>query len=283
MKKETSLSRRCGNRRMFIRLDNRRVNTPPLTNDFFSLFVNFYMLNFRITAIIIFVIVFFGQSALVGYSQTKSILNLADEYSQALSNYQKQTSRSSVENVIRKGKLVAEKLDEMEGLSESDYALLEKKMKGFTVNRDEILFINLDSKFFAALSKTHGTPADNAFFSLMRQIRPENVWAAYLEPQTDYSGCTIYGNGLLTRLYGKALYFKKSYPKSYVSDINEEIDKILEEFPEAGCACGNRESVLREYRLFIKTFPTDKNTPTIRKRLAKIEKSKEFRFNCQSG
>jgi hypothetical protein len=234
-------------------------------------------------SIIILLIVIFGQSALFVHSQTKSILILADEYSLALSQYQKQTSRSSVESVVRKGEIVGEKLVEMEALSETDYSLLEKKMKGFTVNRDEILFINPDLKFFAELSKTNGTAADIAFFSLMLQIRPENVWAAYIEQQTDYSGCTIYGNGLLTRLYGRALQFKKSYPKVYVTEIADEINKILEEFPESGCACGNRASVLREYRLFIKTFPTDKNTAKIRKRLTKIEKSKEFRFNCESG
>lgn len=234
---------------------------------------------FSITVLILLV----GLTAATAHSQTKSILILADQYSLALSQYQNQTSRSSVESVIRKGKIVGERLDEMEALSDSDYSLLEKKMNGFTVNRDEILFIKPDLKFFAELSKTRGTPSDIAFFSLMRQIRPENVWAAYIAPQTDYSGCTIYGNGLLTRLYGKAKYFKKSYPKAYVSDINEEIDKILEEFPESGCACGNRESVLREYRLFIKTFPTDKNTQVIRKRLTTIERSKGFRFNCQSG
>ena len=96
--------------------------------------------------------------------------------------------------------------------------------------------------------------------------------------QTDVSGCTIYGNGVLTTLYGKALQFKKTYPKAYIKDVNEEIDKILEEFIEGTCACGNRNSVLKEFRLFIKTFPNDKNTPRIKKRLTKLAKDKDFRL-----
>ncbi|MEP6903212.1 MAG: hypothetical protein ABJA66_15795 [Actinomycetota bacterium] len=240
-------------------------------------------MNFKTASTIILLLAFFGHSATFVYSQTKSILQLADEYSLVLREYEKQTSRRSVESVVRKGQVVGQQLEELEALSETDYALLEKKMKGFTVNRDEIVYINPDLKFFAELSKTHGTNADIAFFALMRQIKPENVWAAYIEPQTDYSGCTIYGKGLLTNLYGRAVQFKKNYPKAYTSDIAEEINKILEEFPVSRCACGNRESVLKEYRLFIKKFPKDKNTPQIKKRLTIIEKKKDFRFNCQSG
>jgi len=188
-----------------------------------------------------------------------------------------------VESVVRKGKTVSEKLEEIEALSEADYALLEKKMRGFVVNRDEILFIEPDSKFFARLAETRGTKADMAFFALMPQIKPRNVWAAYIEQQTDVSGCTIYGNGALTGLYGKALQFKRAYPKAYASDINKEIAEILSEFTDGTCACGTRAGVEKEFRAFIKTFPKDKNTPAIKKRLANLKGNKDFRFNCESG
>lgn len=228
-------------------------------------------------------VLFVAVSSITAYAQDKSILKLADEYSLALKKYQKQKSRKSVESVMRKGKALDEKLLEMEDLSEADYALLKKKMKGFVINREEIVFIKPDLKFFQKLSRTRGTKADIAFFTLMREIRPDDVWAAYIEPQTDVTGCTIYGNGVLTKLYGKAVQFKRNYPKSYVSDINEEISEILQEFGDAVCACGEREDVLKEYRLFIKTFPSDKNTPAIKQNLEKIEKSVDARFNCQSG
>lgn len=237
----------------------------------------------RLKFVFFVLIILIGAASTNVYSQNTSILELADKYSLALKKYQSQKSRMSVESIVQKGKVVAEKLDELESLNATDYSLLERKMEGFVVNREEIVYIKPDLKYFAQLAKTHGTKADIAFFALMREIRPDDVWAAYIEPQTDYSGCTIYGNGLLTKLYGKALQFRKNYPKAFAVDINEEIDKILEEFPESGCACGNRNSVIKEFRLFIKTFPKNKNTPEIKKRLANLEKERDFRFNCQSG
>jgi hypothetical protein len=216
-------------------------------------------------------------------AQDKSILKLADEYSLALQKYERQKTRTSVESVMRKGKAVGEKLDEIEALSAADYSLLEKKMRGFTVNREEILFIEPDLKFFAQLSERSGTKTDAAFFVLMRVIKPDNVFPVYIERQTDVSGCTIYGIGALTVLYGKALQFKKTYPKAYVSDINREIEEILSEFTEGTCACGTRAGVEKEFRAFIKTFPKDKNTPAIKKRLANLKRNKDFRFNCESG
>ncbi|HEX9963161.1 MAG TPA: hypothetical protein VGB00_19675 [Pyrinomonadaceae bacterium] len=233
-------------------------------------------------ALIIF-IMFAAINALPVYAQDKSIMSLADEYALALRKFQTQRTRASLEGVVRKGNAVGEKLSELEDLSEAEYALLEKKMKGFVVNRDETLVIEPDLKFFAQLAKTRGTTADTAFFGLMHEIKPDNVWAAYNERQTDYSGCTVYGKGVLTALYGKALRFKKAYPQAYAVDINEEINEILEEFTGGTCACGNRAGVEREFRSFIKTFPKDKNTPAIKKRLANLGNNKTFRFNCQSG
>ena len=216
-------------------------------------------------------------------AQNKTILQLADEYSIALKKYQQQKSQTSVESVLHKGKAVNNKIEDIENLSEADYTILEKKMKGFVINRYEVLFIEPDLKFYTQLLKTHGTKADSAFVNLMRQIKPDNVFAKYIEMQTDVTGCTIYGNSVLTTLYGKVLQFKKTYPKAYTTDVNEETDKILEEFLEGTCACGSRNSVLKEFQLFIKTFQNDKNTPRIKKRLTKLTKDKDFRFNCQSG
>lgn len=240
-------------------------------------------MNMKITSVVIIFMTFLAINALPARAQDKSILQLADEYSLALRKYQAQKSRMSVESVLRKGRAVAEKINEMEALSDADYSLLERKMKGFTVNREEILFVEPDSKFFMRLSETRGTKADAAFFTLLRQIKPRNVWAAYIEPQTDVTGCTIYGNGVLTGLYGKALQFKKTYPRAYVKDIDTEINEILSELIDNTCACGDRDSVFRELGLFLRTFPTDKNAPAIRRKLASVKRNQNFRFNCQSG
>lgn len=216
-------------------------------------------------------------------SQKKAILRLADNYSSALKNFQAGKSRASLENVLQKGEAVGEKLDDLENLSETDYRRLEKKMKGFLVNRTELVFIEPDLKFFSNLAAKRGTKADVAFFRLMREFKPDNVWASYIEQQTDITGCTKYGNGLMTSLYAKALQFKRNYPQSYASEINEEIDGIFSRFSDIVCACGDRNSVLKEFRLFIKTFPKDKNTRAVKKNLTTLVKSKDARFYCKTG
>lgn len=228
-------------------------------------------------------IILYICAASVARAQDKAILVLAEKYSAALKRFEVRKGRSSLETVVHKGKAVSDKLDEIESLSEIDYALLKKKMRGFTVNREEILFIVPESKFFARLAATRGTRADIAFFFLMRKIKPDDVWTAYTEQQTDVTGCTIYGNGSLTKLYGRILKFRRTYPRSYNQDINDESAAILEEFTGNTCACGTRNSVIREFGSFLKAFPKDKRTREIRDRLLTIRKSKDFRFSCHSG
>jgi hypothetical protein len=239
----------------------------------------------NLKSVLVFLFITFCVAAASPVSaQDKIVLQLAEEYSRTLKNYQAQKSRISLESVLRKGKAVAERLDEVESLSDAEYAVLEKKMKGFVVNREEVVFVKPDLKFFAQLSQRWGTKTDAAFFVLMRVIRPDDVFPVYTERQTDVSGCTIYGIGALTVLYGQALKFKNTYPQAYTPDIDEEINEILDEFTGADvCACGDSASVRREFRLFIKTFPKDKNTAIVRKRLANLEKNKNNRFKCQSG
>jgi hypothetical protein len=92
--------------------------------------------------------------------------------------------------------------------------------------------------------------------------------------ETDYSGCTKYGAATLTGLYRKLLRFQKMYPQAYRTEAALESEAILEKFNDDPYPCETREGVLHEYRLFVKTFPKDRNTPGIRTRLKKIELNK---------
>ena len=210
-------------------------------------------------------------------------MDLAHRYNLALKAIELRKSRSSLESVLRKGTLLSDKYDELEKLSETDYLRFKKKMRGFDVNREEIIFVEPDRMFFLRLAKKIGTSADTNFFRLWAEIKPHNVWASYIDQQTDYSGCTIYGNGQLTKLYGKALRFKRAYPRAYTSYLDDEINSILEAFDGNICACGSRDLVIREFSLFIKTFPKDAKTPTIRNFLDDLKAGKKFRFDCHSG
>lgn len=233
--------------------------------------------------VLLSVVICLAVSSLAIPAQDKSLLTRSSEYARAFRRYQGNGNSRSVERLINTGKYVGEKIEEIEALSEVDYSLLKRRMKGFTVNREEILFIEPDLKFFLDLSRKHGTSADIAYFTLMRKVKPDNVWAAYREQQTDYSGCTVYGEGLLTKLNGEILKFKGKYPNSYSGSIDDAKDEILEEFSENGCSCGDANSVLKEFRLFIKTYPKDKNIPKIRTNLNQLKKPGFFRFNCHSG
>lgn len=217
-------------------------------------------------------------------AQDDSIIGRAERYSLALKKLEKGKGRKSVESVYRKGQSVAEKTDELENLNETKYALVEKKMRGFVVNRDEIVFIKPKADFFKMLSKKFGTRADSAFFTFLSELKPDNIWSAFIEQQTDYSGCTIYGKGILTGLYGKAKRFRRQYPSAYAADIKEEIDEMKGEFSDGTCACGDVNSVVKEFRLFIKTLPFDELTPVVKTRLKTIQnKQTAMRFNCLSG
>ena len=228
-------------------------------------------------------ILLFGSAVLLAPAQDNTILTLADRYSTALKRFEARKGHLSLETVVHMGKAVNEKIDEIESLSGANYSLLLKKMKGFTVNREEILFIEPKAEFFIRLAQTHGTRSDLTFFTLLHQIKPGNVWRVYIAPQTDVTGCTIYGSGVLTKLYGKALRFKKTYPRAFTADINDEIDEIIQQFSEGGCSCGSRSGVVREFQLFIRTFPRDKHTPKVKEALKTFIDRGDFRFNCHSG
>jgi len=230
-----------------------------------------------------FVLIICSVSSLPIYAQNKTILELADQYSSTLKNFQAWKRGSSVEQVIRKGDAVAKKYDELESLSDTEYALLEKKMKGYFINRIEVLIIRPDVKFFINLSKRFGTRADVAFFVLLRMIRPDSIWPAYIEQQTDVTGCTIYGKGLFAQLYGQTTKFRSVYPKAYVLNIKDEIEEMVENFVAGTCACGSKADVQKELRLFVRTFPRDENTPGVKTKLKRLSNKGDFRFNCHSG
>ncbi|CAN5621558.1 hypothetical protein BH24ACI2_BH24ACI2_15210 [soil metagenome] len=232
---------------------------------------------------LIIVVCGFGVSRCV-YAQNNSIIALADKYSSALKKFEKRRTRGNIEAVYRKGQIVAEKLDALESLSEADYASIERKMRGFVINRNEVVFVKPDVVFFKKLSKRLGTKSDIAFFTFLGELKPESVWSAYIEQQTDYSGCTIYGKGILTSLYGKARQFRRQYPSAYVSDIKEEIRDMKSDFTDGTCACSDSNGVVKEFQLFIKTFPRGEITPIVKKRLIDIQNKKTaIRFNCLSG
>lgn len=219
-------------------------------------------------------------------AENKAIFNTVDQYSEAIGKFQSDIVKtSSLENVYHQGQAAASKLiPALESLSPVDFDSIVKKMRGYVINRDEVIFVLPDFKFFGELSKKQGTDADVAFFAFMSDLRPANVWPAFIEQQTDYSGCTDFGKGLLTNLYRKAVNFSDKNQTAYKIDIDEVIREIKAELTESTCACGDMDSAIKEFNLFISTFPAADVTPMIKKRILDIKSNKSFmRFNCTSG
>jgi hypothetical protein len=68
-------------------------------------------------------------------------------------------------------------------------------MKGFVVNREETVFVQPDTNFWVTLAGSKGQNADQQFFQLQKKTYPDSVWPAYVQQQTDYSGCTDFQDG----------------------------------------------------------------------------------------
>lgn len=172
----------------------------------------------------------------------------------------------------------------IESLSEAEFQALERQLEGMVVNREEILVAAPDPNFFFALAKDRGRAADVRFFEAYRQTQPDGVWAAYLEPVTDYSACTRYGALTLVTLYGEWERYQKDFPQSYVEPARRFRNEIAGALAQPGCACGSVDTIARELRAFLRAYPNAAIAPAVRARLASIEAGTSTeRPSCRPG
>jgi hypothetical protein len=172
----------------------------------------------------------------------------------------------------------------MEELSDPEYAALRSHLRGILLNRDEVLFARPDLRFFVELGERKGNPEDRLFFHLYRMTYPESFAPAYARQQTDYSACTDYGSGKLTRLYGEWQKYGIRHPKRYEGVVQEETNRIVRELVQGTCACGAERSVESEFRYFLARHPGSPVVPKVRARLDQLKHgTAKIRFNCVSG
>lgn len=172
----------------------------------------------------------------------------------------------------------------MEELSDPEYASLQSRLRGIRLNRDELLFARPDLRFFVELGERKGNPEDRLFFHLYRMTYPESFAPAYARQQTDYSACTDYGSGKLTRLYGEWQKYGTRHPARYESVVQEETNRIVRELVQGTCACGTERSVEAEFRYFLARHPGSPIVPKIRARLDQLKhRTANIRFNCVPG
>lgn len=171
----------------------------------------------------------------------------------------------------------------MEGLSDEDYAATTEKMKGFDVNRDEVVFVTANPEFFANLARERKDKVSIDFFETVRQIGGEES-PDYLEQVTDYSACVRFGSLELVRCYRLLIRFRSLYPDRYADRVSAFLEPLEGELTDGNCACGELGDVEKELQSFLDEFPKSSIATKVRDRLAALRKGTvTMRYHCSPG
>ncbi len=172
----------------------------------------------------------------------------------------------------------------LESQTKEQLAPILKKMTGFDRAGEELQGLLPDWKFFQRTAYEKGTPADIAFFNIMLDTEDHSMFPSWVTQITDYSGCTNYGPGILTVLYGRWRKFHDDFPQAYRAEAENQVRAISNEFIDNNCACNDEQSVIQEFNLFLRTYPDDAMSRPLQHRLAGIQnRTVQFRFKCLPG
>ena len=176
------------------------------------------------------------------------------------------------------------KLSVLESLPEADFAWLEQ-LPGLYVQRIEVLVVNPVPDFFVALAARVGDEADRRFASALADTYPNAKWPVYVEPRTDYSGCTAFGEGKLLDTYLLWSAMERDFADRYVTQVSLERGRIRDKITRSTCACGDVASVVREFEAIAAALdPADAILPPVRERLSKVQEGRSnIRFGCIPG
>jgi len=196
-------------------------------------------------------------------------------YAAALQRYQQDPQATTLESLYLQARTAARGLAPvLEHLGHADYDTVEG-IDGMVVDRTEMIYAVPDNRYFKRLADAQGGPADKAFFALHEKTRPDDASPVYLRQVTDYSGCTRYGKGELVRFYGQWQAFRQNYPAAYAEPAGEMLGDIERRFTRPVCACADKDTVVREFELFIKTYADSKLAGKLKKRIKAIHREEE--------
>ncbi len=172
----------------------------------------------------------------------------------------------------------------LESLPDAEFMRVTREVRGARISRDDVVFIEPDPDYFSRLAAARGTDADRAFFRAFKATYPASVFPAYVEQQTDYSGCTRFGSQSLVDTYQAWSEFERTYPDRYAARAKTEADRVLGELTTSTCACGEVDGAMRELETFVKRFPSSPATVKIGARLAALKGHRsDIRAHCVSG
>ncbi len=174
-------------------------------------------------------------------AQTHSVRDVIDAHGVTIAAAESGASRDGVESAfvsvetLRAVLLAHEpggKRSVIETLSEAEFAALEELPSVF-VERVEVLVVRPEPRFFVALAERAGDRADRRFAAALAATYPNAKWPVYIQPQTDYSGCTAFGEGRLLDAYVTWSELLREFPGRYELAATEERDRVRGEIAES--------------------------------------------------
>ena len=208
-------------------------------------------------------------------------------YATAMDQLRTSRGKSQIEPVFEAGMKASPQIQAvLPDLSEAQYQEVKRRMQGFVVAREAIVVVRPSVDYFRNLARKQGTKADRAFFDIYQRTEPggNGPFPAYIQQQTDESGCTRFDGKLMVDLYRGWMTFRTTYPDAYAAEAQGEIDSLESELLSGICACENAEKTAAGLQAFVHAFPDLPIAPKIKKRIAQIRSGKSsFRFNCRAG
>lgn len=219
------------------------------------------------------------------------ITTAVDNYCRALAAAKSTRDRKTIESVFTAARELKRALllsvgdsTAIEQLTENQFRGIATRAVGVIINREEVLLVEPDPRYFLSLAQTHGTPADIAFFKVYSATYPDGVWPSYVWQETDVTGCTAFGSGELLARYGDWRGYRAQYPKAYGIESRERLREIEWHVAESDCACGSRVDVMKELQSFAAAFSrTGAGRAAKRRLLAMTTGKSSIKFDCSSG
>jgi hypothetical protein len=235
-------------------------------------------------SIIILLSLFFPPDP-AGAVDPASLVRRAGEYGRELSRIEASGKTVSLEEMLQQGNEIAAELKPViERFSPEDYASVEKNMKGYVVNREEVILVEPDTRFFSKLAGKIGTAHDQLYFNYLLKVMPDGFWPVYITRQTDVGGCIDYGNGSLSTLYKEGTGIAPKLAGYYREQIDRTLEDIAEQLTAGACACGTIASVKIELQAFLDMNPKASIVEKVRARMDSLQrKSHRVRENCIGG
>lgn len=118
-----------------------------------------------------------------------------------------------------------------------------QQVPGYSVlSGAESLHYDVDANAFLKLAEQHGTETDRDFFKLHEISFRYGNWPAYIEPQTDITGCIKYGSSEYLDFYKNWNAFLKVHPQGYYATRAKQYLSAF--YVTHRCSCDSKEDTI---------------------------------------